>query len=118
MSSIRPPASAPPDEDMRRLEQQLRDFRLEVIARMGDLAADVKHLNRLEGDMARQDDAITRIGRVVDDHEERLRSVEQDSTLNTSKLAYGERGAWLLLTALTSVITGVSVWVLTQGYLS
>jgi len=64
-------------------EDELDDFKRDVSNQFAGVRSDIKELTsalrdliRLDGDIKRQSDAVGRIGREVEDHEDRIRALE------------------------------------------
>ncbi len=82
-----------------------------------ELTQALRELIRLDGDLKRQNDAIGRIGRQVDGHDERLHEIEAvrlpsiEAARAETKVSVGHsnRMYWLLVTAGASVFTGAIV---------
>lgn len=58
------------------VRSELRDLRRDVTTRLDKLTEALQEMVRIDGVLARQNDALTRIGRQVDDHEGRIRTLE------------------------------------------
>lgn len=62
-----------------------------------ELTAAFRELIRMDGDLKRINDAMARIGSQVDDHEQRLRFVENGHAGDRVRIGNAERVAWALL---------------------
>lgn len=104
--------------DTDRILGALEDHRKEVRGDMSDLRQATTDMAKAVADLtttvarveerhARQDDGLKRLGRTVDDHETRLRVVEDTSKTRGASL----QGGWFVLTVIGSVILGgIALW--------
>lgn len=91
-----------------------------------ELTQALRDLIRLDGDLKRQNDAIVRIGRQVDDHENQLRDIQQvrlpaieiGGTRTQLNADTSTRFFWIVITAAasvcSSVIAGTAVYLVTH----
>ena len=88
---------------------ELKDLRKEVTSRLDKLAEALGSLIRVEERLSRQNDALGRIGREVDDHEARIRVIE--ARQNSDKVRW-HLSTWVValgVTAVASILVGVVV---------
>lgn len=111
------------------VERGLEVFRSEVNGRFEALQAEIRELTnalreqvRIDGEIKRVNDALSRMGKQIDKQEERggevearLRNVEQSAVSHKTEVRHLDRLAWLPITAAVSVITGLVVWLLTRA---
>lgn len=69
-----------------------------------ELTNALRELIRIDGDIKRVQDAMSRIGRQVDDHEIRVRKVENSGSVNATRLSSAERVIWLAIMFAVGVI--------------
>ena len=106
------------------LDTKIEALRSNVSGQLTGVRSDIKELTqalreliRLDGDLKRQNDALGRIGRQVDNHDARLHEIESVRlpALETARAAtsvsvgHSNRMYWLLVTAGASVFTGAIV---------
>lgn len=103
------------------LDHKIETLRTDVNTQLTGLRSDVKELTkalrdliRMDGEIKNLSTLISRIAGEVDDHESRLRKLEQNSTINTVKLGTGERLFWFLLSISSSILTAVVVFEVTH----
>lgn len=86
------------------LHQELKDLRDDV----RNLSSKLEAVIRLEGDMQRHGDLVDRIGTQVDDHEKRLRSIEQTGATTRERVrgqaSSTERVWWIVGLVLAAII--------------
>lgn len=75
-----------------------------------DLTMALRELIRLDGDMKRQNDLLIRVAKQVDGLEIRVRTLEVNGSVNSTRIGFSERGMWLIFGGGLSVLTGVAVW--------
>lgn len=103
------------------LERKLEEMRDDVRTQFAEVRDDLKELTkalreliRLDGDIRRLQDACGRIGRESEDHEKRLRALEQTRGADAMTVKHLDRTQWLQITTvvsiIASVIAGVAVW--------
>ncbi|MBA1147428.1 hypothetical protein H0Z60_10205 [Ectothiorhodospiraceae bacterium WFHF3C12] len=91
------------------LRRELDQFKAYIEEVLAPLRQDVKELTslareiiRIDGDIGRQSDLVHRIGAQVDDHEQRLRKVENRTSTTSERarnnLGNHERLVWVLVT--------------------
>ena len=112
------------------MERKLEHMRVEVNRRFDVVHGDLKELTqalremiRLDGDLKRQNDALVRVGRQVDAHEERLHDIEVNrlpqiegrNTETQTTAKQNSRFVWLLITAGASVFSGGLVGLVVYG---
>ncbi len=118
--------------EIQALEQKLETFRGAVGERfdevgvrfdrvhddLKDLTKALRDLIRIDGDIRRLQDATGRIGRECEDHEKRLRVLEQDGAGTRVKVGVIGRGQLLLFSTIAAglgaVFSGVVVYALTH----
>lgn len=112
-------------EDADHVRTELRTFKAEVNTKLDTVSSEIKELTRalrelirLDGDIRRQNDALARIGRQVDDHEVRLRRVEIEDSKQGARIGYSERWIWMAATGVSSGVVGVVVYMVTNGALA
>lgn len=98
--------------DVDALKGDLDGLRTSVNAQLEGMRKDIKDLTsafrdlvRIDGDIQRTNDALVRIGRQVDDHEERLRSVENSQAADQVRIGSSERMFWVVFSAVVGVAT-------------
>lgn len=114
------------------VEQKIEHLRVDFSRQFADvredltgMRTDVKEIGkalteliRLDGETKRQNDALKRIGRQVDDHETRLRSAETSGAAHNTevktKLGFHDHFVIVLIAATSNVLTGAAVYVLTH----
>lgn len=103
------------------LKTDIDTLRNEVNGQLTGVRSDIKDLTKVLRDLIRMDGEIkniaTLVGRVageVDDHEQRLRSLEKSSAINSIKIGQGERLYWLIGSGVMSAIVGVTVFVVSH----
>lgn len=109
---------------MATLDNKIETLRSHFTGQFAGVRSDIKELTqalreliRLDGDIKRQNDALARIGRQVDSHDERLHEIETvrlpliETAHAGAKVTVGhsDRMYWLLVTAGASIFTGVVV---------
>lgn len=109
------------DENIQSVERKLDDFRREVRGRMDTVGEELKELTkalrdliRLDGDIRRIQDAVGRIGRQADDHEERMRALETTGSAQAATVKHLSAGQALFLAAGSSMLTGLIIFLLTH----
>lgn len=92
-------------EFQRELDQfktYIRDILEPLRKDVQELTTLAKEIIRIDGDIGRQSDLLNRIGRQVDDHEQRLRKVEARSSTTSERARHNltnhERLVWVLVT--------------------
>lgn len=102
--------------DILALEQKIEGLRSEVSARFDLVHDDLKELTkalreliRLDGDIRRLQDAIGRIGRTSDDHENRLRLVEAAATAGATQSKHLDRTQWLGVTTVVALVAALAL---------
>lgn len=70
-----------------------------------ELTAAFRELIRMDGDLKRVNDAMSRIGKQVDDHEERLRRMENGQAADSVRVGTSERMFWIIVTGVVGVVT-------------
>jgi len=83
--------------DMESFKKSVNDQLEGVKQELRELTNALRELIRIDGDIKRVQDAMSRIGHQVDDHETRLRNVESDGAVNTTRLSTAERAFWLAI---------------------
>jgi chromosome segregation ATPase len=97
------------EEQHNHLRIELRDLRQEVKERLDKLTQVITDLVRLDGVMARQNDALGRIGREVEDHEKRLRRLEGQFSGDEVRWGISSWAGTLLVSAAVGVVSSVAV---------
>lgn len=99
------------------LESKVESLSQNVNSQLSGVRTDIKELTSALRDLIRMDGEIknisllvNRIGGEVDDHEERMRKLEQHSIVNSVKIGAGERVYWMLALVALNVFTGVVVY--------
>lgn len=93
---------------------ELESFKSDVSRQFDGVRNDLKELTkamreliRLEGDIKRTSDALIRIGRQVDDHDERIRALETSDASERVRVSHSERFIWLIISLGTGFIGSV-----------
>lgn len=109
------------DAHIQTVESKLDDFRVEVRKRMDTVGDELRELTkalreliRIDGDIRRIQDAVGRIGRQVDDHEERTRALETAGSAHAVTVKHLSAGQALVLAAGSSMLTGLIIFLLTH----
>jgi len=97
------------DKKIERLREDVANQFSGIRADIKDLTQSLRELIRIDGDMKRQNDALTRIGSQVDDHEERLRAVEKFGLKSEANNEHSSRFQWLWVSAIASIVSGTVV---------
>lgn len=107
------------DPGYQSLRQELKELRGELNARLEALSASLVDLARLEGSQHRHEDALHRVGRQVDNHEERLRAMEGQLSGDVIRWQLSRWIVVFLVTGTSSLFTGaavgITVFYFTQG---
>lgn len=85
-------------------------------AKLEEMSKELRDVIRLDGDLKRHDDAIKRIGRQVDDHEERIKhievvrlpSIETKGAVTGQVAASSDRFMIILVSAAASLLSAVA----------
>jgi hypothetical protein len=103
------------------LQQQIAGLQIEtthVREKLDDVVVALRELVRIDGDVKRYSDALVRIGRQVDDHDERIRAVEIKSAgtdeANKAKVHHLDRNVERFISIGVTIATGVIVWMVTR----
>lgn len=100
------------------VENQFSEFREDFRKFSKDVQLTMKQLVSVEGEGKRVADAVRRIGREVEDHELRIRSLEKDQPLSLDHRSRWDRLGWLgisvIATAAGSGVTGIIVYMVTR----
>lgn len=101
------------------MENQFSEFREDFRQFSNGVRQLVERVLSVEGEGKRLADAVRRIGLEVEDHELRLRRLEQEQPLTLDRRSSGDRLRWLWIsaavTALGSGITGIIVYTVTRA---
>lgn len=100
----------PQPTEMDAIKRDLSDLRNELRESIGGLRADIKEiakafheLVRLDGDIGRVADVVSRLGKEMDDLSRRMRTLELDQAGNTKSVGLFD---WIVRNALTVIISG------------
>ena len=103
------------------LDQKIETLRQDVSEQFSGIRSDIKDLTkalreliRLDGEVKSVRDLSNRIGKQVDDHEKRIRTLETNSTANATAIKSSSGVALILLVAGLNVLTGVIVYGVTH----
>lgn len=98
-------------DDITVLRQEMRQQFTQLTAATNEIASSVSKMTalvaRIEERNVSHDDGMRRLGKHIDDHEERIRTVERSALTQTSYMA----GTWKVVTivaAVVSVVVGVA----------
>jgi septal ring factor EnvC (AmiA/AmiB activator) len=101
------------------VEDKIQALRDDVSEQFGEVRKELKELTqalrdliRLDGDIRRLQDAVSRIGRSCDDHELRLRVLEEAKTATTVRTGYLDRRQWLVTTTAAVLFSGTATGLL------
>jgi len=105
--------------DIQALEHKLETFRDEIGGRFDRVHDDLKELTkalrdliRLDGDIRRLQDAMSRIGHESGDHELRLRELEGANATAAVEHRHLDRTQWLGITTVSTIISAIVVGVI------
>lgn len=105
--------------DVAELRSDVQRFKKDVSDQFGAIRADLKdlvqamrELVRIDGDIKRVNDVVDRVGHEVDDHELRIRKIEQLVLLNESRVAGITRIHAAAFAIISSLATGVITYFL------
>ena len=97
--------------DVDEIKRDLESFKKSIGGRLDGVQSELRELTkalreliRIDGDIKRVQDAMARIGRQVDDHEERLRTVEVNGAGTGARLGHAERIIWLVVLFASGVL--------------
>ncbi|RDL44351.1 hypothetical protein DN730_08075 [Marinomonas piezotolerans] len=98
-------------DDIAALRQEVRQQFTQLTAATNEIASSVSKMTalvaRIEERNVSHDDGMRRLGKLLDDHEERIRIVERNALTQTSYVA----GTWKVVTivaAIVSVVVGAT----------
>lgn len=91
--------------DLERLRSSVNEQFGAVREDLRELTAAFRELIRMDGDMRRINDALARIGAQVDDHEKRLRLLENGHAADGVRIGGNERIVWLFVTVAAGLLT-------------
>ena len=100
------------ESEIKELEKKLDVFQHEIRIDMAGIRDDLKEVIRLDGDLKRHNDAISRIGKQVDAHETRLLSLEKTGAVTDHS---SNRSAGFIDNAMLVVLGAVASYVITKA---
>jgi len=103
------------------LESKLESLSHSVNNQLTGVRSDIKDMTKALRELIRMDSEIknvttlvSRIGTEVDDHEKRIRMLENTSVVNSVKIGSGERIYWMLAMVAFNIFTGVVTFMVTN----